>query len=71
MVALTLEGFELLCKLTVDLTAMRQKECKHLCIENFGPELLEKLIIAVEKAEEQVSWDKQDKLLAESGANPT
>ena len=33
-----------LCTLTVDLTRLRQNECKHLCIENFAPELLGKLI---------------------------
>lgn len=33
-----------LCTLTVELTRLRQNECKHLCIENFAPELLGKLI---------------------------
>ena len=33
-----------LCTLTVELTKLRQAECKHLCIENFAPELLGKLI---------------------------
>jgi hypothetical protein len=33
-----------LCALTVELTKLRQAECKHLCIENFAPELLGKLI---------------------------
>ena len=33
-----------LCAATVELTRMRQNECKHLCIENFAPELLGKLI---------------------------
>ena len=28
----------------VELTKLRQAECKHLCIENFAPELLGKLI---------------------------
>lgn len=33
-----------LCALTVELTRLRQNECKHLAIENFAPELLGKLI---------------------------
>ena len=33
-----------LCALTLELTKLRQAECKHLCIENFAPELLGKLI---------------------------
>lgn len=33
-----------LCTLTVELTRLRQNECKHLCIENFAPGLLGKLI---------------------------
>jgi hypothetical protein len=33
-----------LCTLTAELTRLRQNECKHLCIENFAPELLGKLI---------------------------
>ena len=28
-----------LCALTLELTKLRQAECKHLCIENFAPEL--------------------------------
>lgn len=39
-----IEEFKALCKMTVDLTELRQNECKHLCIENFAPELLAKLI---------------------------
>lgn len=35
-----------LCKLTLELTKLRQKECPHLCIENFAPDLLEGLIRA-------------------------
>ncbi len=33
-----------LCTLTLELTKLRQAECKHLCIENFAPELFGKLI---------------------------
>jgi hypothetical protein len=35
-----------LCALTVELTRLRQNECKHLCIENFAPGILQKLIQA-------------------------
>lgn len=33
-----------ICNLTVELTALRQKECGHLAVENFAPELFAKLI---------------------------
>jgi len=33
-----------LVDLTVRLTQLRQNECKHLAIENFGPELFGKLL---------------------------
>lgn len=39
-----IEELRELCALTVELTRLRQNECKHLCIENFAPELLGKLI---------------------------
>lgn len=39
-----IEELRELCRLTVELTRLRQNECKHLCIENFAPELLGKLI---------------------------
>ena len=41
---MSIEEFKELCKLTVELTKLRQNECKHLCIENFAPELLARLI---------------------------
>lgn len=41
---MSIDEFKELCALTVELTKMRQAECKHLCIENFAPELLGKLI---------------------------
>jgi hypothetical protein len=41
---MSIEELRELCALTVELTRMRQNECKHLCIENFAPELLGKLI---------------------------
>ncbi len=33
-----------LCTLVAELTRLRQNECKNLCIENFAPELLGKLL---------------------------
>ena len=41
---MSIEELRELCALTVELTRLRQNECKHLCIENFAPELLGKLI---------------------------
>jgi hypothetical protein len=31
-------------KLTMELTRLRQDECKHLCVENVGPEIFGKLV---------------------------
>lgn len=39
-----IEEFRELCTLTVEMTRLRQNECRHLYIENFAPELLGKLI---------------------------
>lgn len=33
-----------ICELTLSLTMLRQKECSHLCIENYAPEVFTKLI---------------------------
>ena len=41
---MSIEELRELCALTVELTRLRQNECKHLCIENVAPELLGKLI---------------------------
>ncbi len=38
------EQLKEICSLTVRLTELRQKECGHLAIENFAPELFAKLI---------------------------
>lgn len=35
-----------ICQLTVELTRLRQNECKHLSIENIAPELFRKLLDA-------------------------
>ena len=41
---MSIEELRELCAVTVELTRLRQNECKHLAIENFAPELLGKLI---------------------------
>lgn len=33
-----------ICALTAELTNVRQKECPHLCIENFSPRLFGDLL---------------------------
>ncbi len=38
------DELEKICGLVVDLTRLRQNECKHLCIENFAPDLLARLL---------------------------
>lgn len=43
---LTAEDLRELCTLTAELTKIRQAECKHLCVENFAPDLLSSLIRA-------------------------
>ena len=42
----TPDQFRILCDIVVKLTELRQKECAHLCIENYAPELLAKLMAA-------------------------
>lgn len=46
-VSLYKHELEVICSLTVQLTRMRQDECKHVAIENFSPELFEKLVDAL------------------------
>lgn len=48
------ETFKALCDLTLKLTELRQNECKHLCIENIGPEILGKLINVTKTAKEDI-----------------
>ena len=43
---MSIEQLREICAVTVELTRLRQNECKHLCIENFAPELLGKLLNA-------------------------
>ena len=45
-----------LCTLAVELTRLRQNECKHLCIENFAPELLGKLLAERHSADELAAF---------------
>lgn len=48
---MTVNDVESICHLTVELTKLRQLDCKHLCIENFAPELFGKLIREFQSAE--------------------
>ena len=40
----TVDELRELCELTVQLTKLRQNECKHLCIENIAPDILRNLL---------------------------
>lgn len=42
--AVTTDELREVCELVVRLTELRQNECKHLCVENFAPELFHKLL---------------------------
>lgn len=46
-----IETYELLVRLTLELTKLKLKEVPHLCIENFSSELLQKLIRAIREGE--------------------
>ena len=41
---MSIEELRELCAMTVELTRLRQNECRHLAIDNFAPDLLGKLI---------------------------
>ncbi len=41
---MTAEELKQICRLTVELTRLRQNECKHLCIENIAPDIFGKLL---------------------------
>lgn len=43
---LSVEELKQVCALTVKLTELRQRDCPHLCIENFAPEVFAKLCAA-------------------------
>ena len=52
-----------LCVLTLELTRLRQNECKHLAIENFAPEVLRDLIsVGSGFAAERERWEKIGRL---------
>lgn len=40
------DELRVLADLTVELVKLRQLECKHLCVENAGPEIWKKLLEA-------------------------
>lgn len=41
---MTSDELKAICEMTVELTKLRQNGCKHLCIENFAPELFRMLL---------------------------
>jgi hypothetical protein len=43
---LPVEELKVIADLTVRLVQLRQNECKHLCIENIGPEIWRNLLMA-------------------------
>ena len=57
---MTTEDLRELCAVTVELTRLRQNECKHLAIENFAPELLGKLLRERQEARRLVSVSSID-----------
>jgi len=46
-IPIPIEEFKALCDLTLELTRLRQNECKHLSVENIGPEIMHNLLRAV------------------------
>jgi hypothetical protein len=44
MEKVTQEELSVITAAVVSLTAIRQKGCEHLCVENFAPELFRKLL---------------------------
>ena len=49
-----------ICDLTVKLTALRQNECKHLCVENFAPKLFRSLLDTLSRHKCGVPEDELD-----------
>ena len=43
---ITPDALRVIASLTVELTRLRQNECKHLCVENVAPEIFGKLVAA-------------------------
>lgn len=46
-----IEEIRVCADLTVELTKLRQSECKHLSIENIGPEIFHALLVAFQNAQ--------------------
>ena len=58
--SIDIEELREICELTYHLTELRQKECKHLAIENFAPDMFFKLLTLLDlykKGELQVNWE--------------
>ena len=56
----SLDELRLVSDLTIDLTRLRQEHCKHLCIENYAPELFHKLLT-------RMTMHKQGVLIMDEG----
>lgn len=50
---MTANDVEAICTLTVELTRLRQDECKHLAVENVGPEIFGRLLREFLRAEKE------------------
>ena len=56
----TLEDLRVIANLVVHLTELRQNEVKHLCIENFAPDLFRDLLIAQAQANNVIKeWEAE------------
>ena len=42
--SISCEELREICKLTVELTRLKQDECKHLCVENAGTDIFVNLL---------------------------
>lgn len=47
MVEINDAHLKMIGEMTVELTRLRQNECKHLAVENIAPEIFEKLVRAL------------------------
>jgi hypothetical protein len=49
-----IEELKIIAGLAFKLTELRQRECGHLCIENFTPKLFEKLLASYLKGNQMI-----------------
>lgn len=70
MVNLTNHQFSEVCKLTLELTKLRQNEVKHLAVENAAPEILSKLLEVFEVSVSGAFVDDEIKGCKDCTENP-